>query len=231
MLFRSQPPGTRWMSHGEEWALIGPHQDRYVDDLTGLPLPPELCQEARRKELEHFKSKGVWEIRTINEARIRMCRRPITVRWVETNMGDDDQPNIRSRLVAREIRTAGQDTIFAPTPPLESLRMSLCSASTTIGHDWVVDWDPHSDNRTQILMIDISRAYFNERTDENEPVYVQLPKEAGAKEGECALLRRHMYGTRRAAEGWQDEYSQRLREAGLFRASHHHVCSMTPWGV
>ena len=59
------------------------------------------------------------------------------MRWVETNKGDDSNPNIRSRLVAREIRTAGQDAIFAPTPPLESLRMVLSYAASDIGkkHD------------------------------------------------------------------------------------------------
>ena len=48
-------------------------------------------------------SKGVGEIRTLNEARIRTGHRPISVRWVETNKGDDDNPNIRCRLVAREV--------------------------------------------------------------------------------------------------------------------------------
>ena len=35
--------------------------DRFTDDLTGLPLPPNLCEIARKKELDYFKSKGVWE--------------------------------------------------------------------------------------------------------------------------------------------------------------------------
>ena len=29
---------------------------------------------------------------------------PITVKWVDTNKGDDKRPNCRSRLVAREIK-------------------------------------------------------------------------------------------------------------------------------
>ena len=32
----------------------------FIDDLTGLQLPPDLCRAARRKELEYFESKGVW---------------------------------------------------------------------------------------------------------------------------------------------------------------------------
>ena len=50
-------------------------------------------------------------------------------------------------------------------------------------------------------MIDISRAYFNAKTDEEDPTYVELPSEMGAAPGMCGLLRRHMYGTRRAAGG------------------------------
>ena len=49
---------------------------RFVDDLTGLPLPPDLCRAARQKELDYFKSKGVWEVRIINEAPRKMGRSP-----------------------------------------------------------------------------------------------------------------------------------------------------------
>ena len=137
---------------------VGYKHEQFVDDLTGLPLPPDLCRAARQKELDYFKSKGVWELRSVNEARTRMGRSPISVRWVETNKGDDANPNIRSRLVAREIRTAGQDAIFAPTPPLESLRMVLSYAATDIKEHVLHDRDPESEQRTQILLIDISRA-------------------------------------------------------------------------
>ena len=70
--------------------------------------------------------------------------------------------------------------------------------------------DPNSEQRTQVLIIDISRAYFNAKTSEDEPTYVEFPPEMKAEQGTCGLLRRHMYGTRRAAEGWQDECSGTL---------------------
>ena len=97
--------------------------DTIVDNLTGLPLDPGLFRAARAKEIAYFRSKGAWEMKSVNEARAIMGRHPISVRWEETNKGDDTTPNISSRLVAREIRTAGQDAIFAPTPPFESLRL------------------------------------------------------------------------------------------------------------
>ena len=128
----------------------------------------------------------------ISEAKKRMGRSPISVRWVETNKGDNEHPHIRSRLVAREICTAGQDAIFAPTPPLESFRMIFSMASTSTGTTWKVDWDPSSPNRTQILMLDISRAYFNAKTSPDDPIYVELPAEAGAKPGTWSVTTTHV---------------------------------------
>ena len=207
------------MAEACDWhALIASRPDRFMDDLAGLPLVPDLCRAARQKEIDYFEAKGVWEIRSEDEAIRRMGRRPISVRWVETNKGDDESPNVRSRLVAREIRLPGQEAIFAPTPPLESLRMILSMATTSFrGHAKQPNYDPESEQRTQILMVDISRAYFNAKSSDDDPIYVELPAEVGAPPGTCALLRRHMYGTRRAAEGWQNEYSTRLIEAGFIQ--------------
>ena len=57
---------------------------------------------------------------------------PISVRWVNTNKGDDICPNVRARLVAREMKKAGDEAVFAPTPPLETLRTVLSLATTTL---------------------------------------------------------------------------------------------------
>ena len=70
--------------------------------------------------------------------------------------------------------------------------------------------------RTQVLFVDISRAYFNAPTDPNEPAYFQLPAEdPDSGRGLCGLLQRHMYGTQKAAEGWQSEYSGALVAMGF----------------
>ena len=90
-------------------------------------------------------------------------------------------------------------------------------ATTTFGKDWIPVRDPESEDRAQILLIDISRAYFNARTNPDDPIYVQLPTEAGYGPEQRGLLRRHMCGTRRAAEGWQDEYSATLVAEGFLQ--------------
>ena len=140
---------------------------------------------------------------------------PVTVRWVHANKGDDTNPNVRSRLVARQIRQAGEDAIFAPTPPLEALRSVLSLATTDFPGRPVHVRDPASERRTQVSAVDISRAYFNASTEGSAPTYVMLPPEHKDHLDKCGLLKKHMYGTRAAADGWQREYAGFVRSLGL----------------
>ncbi len=128
----------------------------YRDDLTGQVLDSKLVMEARKKELDFFEAKQVWKIKTFEEARRRTGKPPITVRWVDVNKGDDINPNVRSRLVARQIRQPGEEAIFAPTPPLESLRTILSLAATDIAGRAKHDRIPKSNKRTQISATDLS---------------------------------------------------------------------------
>ena len=150
------------------------------------------------------------------EARQVIGRAAITVRWVDVNKGDELNPNYRSRLVARQLkaRDPSVESFFAPTPPLEALRTVLSMTATTMGSHRP-DWDPSSAKRTQISGLDITRAYFNAKCDPDEPTYVRLPTEDQDSEEKCGLLMRHMYGTRRAADGWQEEYSTTLVGMGF----------------
>ena len=111
----------------------------------------------------------------MGEARRVTGKPPITVRWVDVNKGDNTNPNVRSRLVARQIRQAGEDAIFAPTPPLETLRSILSLAMTDFPGRPQHVRDPTSERRTQVSAVDISRAYFNASTEGADPTYVMLP--------------------------------------------------------
>ena len=52
------------------------------------------------------------------------------------------------------------------------------------------------ENRMQISLIDISRAYFHAQVDDDNPVYVELPPEdSDYNKGLCGRLNVHMYGT------------------------------------
>ena len=186
-----------------------------MDDLTGQPLPDDLVLSGKRKSLEYLKSKHVWEVVPESECRHITGRDPISVRWVCTNKGDHANPNVRCRLVARQIRHPGIDSVFAPTPPLEALRTVISFAVTQYEGEKKKTWAPESEDRMQLSFIDISRAYFNAHVDPSEPTFVELPPEAGAPAGTCGRLCRHMYGTQKTAEGLQEEYSCTLRECGF----------------
>ena len=157
----------------------------------------------------------MWEVVSTAECRRVTGKGPISVRWVCTNKGDMEHPNVRCRLVARQIRHPGTDSVFAPTPPLEALRTVISCAVTQFEGEPKKTWLPTSPERMQLSFVDISRAYFNAHVDPSEPTFVELPPEAGAAPGTCGRLLRHMYGTQKAAEGWQDEYSCTLRELGF----------------
>ena len=50
--------------------------------------------------MEYFTNKEVWVKCPIQEAFDRLGKKPISVRWVDVNKGDDSEPNYRSRLAA-----------------------------------------------------------------------------------------------------------------------------------
>ena len=138
---------------------------------------------------------------------------PITVKWIDTNKGDDENPNYRSRLVAREVRKAWENSIFSPTPPLEALRSVLSLAATDFDDKPKRIRSPTSEQRTQVSIIDIKRAYFNAKANNEEPTFVELPKEdPDHANGLCGRLLVHMYGARAAAKGWHTDLSDVLTE-------------------
>ena len=104
--------------------------------------------------------------------------------------------------------------LYGPT-----LKSTLSSGHATTDLDPKKIWGLESPERQQISMIDISRAYSNAKTNEDDPVYVDSSPGLGAPVGTCGLLRRHMKVTRRAAEGGQDEYSSGLRDVGFRHGS------------
>ncbi len=96
-----------------------------------------------------------------------------------------------------------------PTPPLEAKRLLFSEAATN---------RRFGEYEKKLLFVDVRKAYFNAKVDESDPVYVDLPPEL-AQPGMCAMLQRQMYGTRRAADGWQSEYSGSLVEFGFVQGT------------
>ena len=107
-------------------------------------------------------------------------KKPVMVRWVDVNKGDDESPNVRCRIVAKDSNIDKRLDLFAATPPLEYLRylVSRC-ASSQLG--------PHG---TKIMVQDVKKAYFYAPAIRD--VYVELPPERH-QPGMCAKLHKFLY--------------------------------------
>ena len=68
--------------------------------------------------------------------------------------------------------------------------------------------------RGEIVMdvIDVRRAYFHAMA--RRDVYVDLPEEDGSP-GMCGKLIKSLYGTRDAAQNWENEYINFMKEVGF----------------
>ena len=125
-------------------------------------------------------------------------RKPIGVRWLDTNKGDPARPNFRSRLVVREIKAAKkaedklpQNLLFSSTPPLEAMRL-LCSL-------WATEKVSAKGKPLKIGLWDISRAHFYGTP--KRKIYIELPEEENAP-GVVGLLKKSMYCTQDAPAIW-----------------------------
>ena len=104
-------------------------------------------------EIEYRKVKRSW-VKTMGE-------KVIGVRWIDINKGDTENPDYRSRLVAKDFKSGDRPDLFAATPPLEALKMLVSIAASNPG--------------LQIMINDVRRAYFHAVV--KRPVYIELPKE------------------------------------------------------
>ena len=105
----------------------GPSSKTY-DVLTRQLLDEELVIQGKAIEMAFIGQWRVYEYADYQEAYDRTGNKPISTKWVCTNKGDDNDPNICCRWVAREFRD-DQDVIFAATAPYESIRLLLSIAA------------------------------------------------------------------------------------------------------
>ena len=103
------------------------------DDASGEGLDPATVLAARREEIAYYKEMKAFTKVPISQCVARTGRRPIGVRWIDINKGDQYNVNIRSRLVAKEFNNKKCDDLFAGTPPVEAMRaiVSMAASGTT----------------------------------------------------------------------------------------------------
>ena len=139
----------------------------------------------------------MYKYQTTAEAKAVSGKNPIPVGWIDTNKGDRADPLYRSRIVAKEVQRHREESIFAPTPPVESLRILLNIAAA----------HRNDDRPYKIMVTDIKRAHFYAKA--LRRVFIQLPPE-DPRSGDpslCGELLQSMYGAQDAAANWEAAYS------------------------
>ena len=106
-----------------------------------MELDSTKVQEAMREEVAAMEKMGVW--RRVDPQEMRHDTKVVPTKWVLVNKGDADHVEIRARLVACEVKGAAESepTLFAATPPLDSLRCLISLAAPRRGEvlDFVCD--------------------------------------------------------------------------------------------
>ncbi len=99
--------------------------------------------------------------------------------------------------------------MFASMPPLEAKKIMFRMTAGVRG------WRrKEGKEETELMLIDVRKAHLNARCDEEE--WVKLPEEFW-KWGRYARLRRWLYGMRKAASRWEEDYAKRFEAEGFER--------------
>ena len=177
------------------------------DEKSGEPLDPVKVAEGCAEELKTFKEMGVYEYVRRSKAEADKGGKIVGVKWVKTNKGTAEDPEVRCRLVAQEFASNDyRDDLFAGTPPLAAMRMLLSEAASR-GREGV--------RKTKLMVLDIKKAFLYGEM--RRSVYIELPPEDPRSEGGqyVGKLRRAMYGTRDAPAEWQNVVTKVMKQIGF----------------
>ena len=160
------------------------------------------------EEITWMKSHNVYTVVPDEESR---GHKRVKVLWVDTNKGDDKVPDVRARLCARETKRSGgfegqEAQLFAATPPLEGLKMLI---SMLMSRRFSIN-----SRRLKMGFIDVKKAHLFGVM--KRAVYIDLPPE-DYHPGCCGRLNYSLYGTRDAANNFENTYADALTEHGYVR--------------
>ena len=79
--------------------------ESYWDDANWGWLDPKLVRAARAEELAAIRICEVYVKRPIKECLEVTGKKPMPIRWVDTDKGDDENPEYRSRIVAKDLKS------------------------------------------------------------------------------------------------------------------------------
>ena len=194
------------LSEGGIGMVMAEDEAQAWDDTTGEELNAGMVREARMEEIREINKHEVYYKVPVQMSWDKTGKAPIKARWLDINKGDKVHPNYRSRYVAKDFNNEKRLDLFAATPPLEALKI-LISLWMTQGIGWGTE-----KGEMVTDFIDVRRAYFHARA--RRDVFVELPDE-DSEPGMCGKLIKSLYGTRDAAQNWEEEYIGFMNDIGF----------------
>ena len=140
---------------------------RFYDDVSGKELPKEETVRARQKEMTEVYAHKIYTKVPIKERHDVTGEEPIGTKWLEVSKGQEDEFNIRARLVAQECSKGKLSTIFAAPPPLEA-KKALLSLAVTEGIGYGDGWPYKLDfyrHQTRLFLCTRQKGCLREITD------------------------------------------------------------------
>ena len=102
----------------------------YLDENTGELLDPRLVQAGEAEELQRFAKMGVYGYADRQAAYDDPDGVFVNVKWVRTNKGTKQKPQVKCRLVAQELAYGTRmDELYANTPSSSCVKMALLLAA------------------------------------------------------------------------------------------------------
>ena len=104
---------------------------QHWDGISGNVFDRGLVEEARREEVAEAEAMTVWTKVPRSEAYTVTGKPPIGTRWVDTDKGDSNNPNVRSRIVAQELKREPDFDRSVATPPTECVKFVASLVAST----------------------------------------------------------------------------------------------------
>ena len=108
------------------------------DDMTGKELPWQGVKETREKGLTHLRELGVYEKVDECAGVAQYNVTPVDTKSVDTDKAFEGEPmQLRSRIMAREFKSADRPDLYAGTLPLEALKAIIsigCESTVQSSH-------------------------------------------------------------------------------------------------
>ena len=176
----------------------------YFDENTWERLDPSLVEKAELDELARFKLMNVYTYVSRSEAMNDPEGIFVKVKWVRTNKGTTEDPNVKCRLVAQELGYGKRvDELFSGTPSLQAMRLAVLHAAKG------------GTRRRGIMIMDVKCAFLYGQC--SRRIYIELPhRDPRAGDGRVVgRLQRALYGTRDAPQIWAKEVENTMKSLGF----------------